>query len=152
MPDLAEGNKQRLGSQGSFRTGLISFVRWLNRNYWSPETSIEERSLDLTKMTTIFWKAIKKTCPKIWRTPENYIQLKSMGISSLSLLMHILYVEFFNSDKDWTIENIYPELKKSKIITTPKEWEVGEKLQKRGGDYKALSSIQMDIYKQIKQN
>ena len=153
MPDLSkEENKKRLGSQNSFNTGMKRFVAWLNKSYWSPETSMQEKSSDLAEMTTIFWRAIKKACPKIWRTPDDYVQLRPLGISSLSLLMHMMYIDFFNTDKEWTIENIHPELKKSKLLTTPRLWEVGGDIQKRGGNYKALESINMDIYKQMKQN
>ena len=153
MPDLdKEENKERLGSQNSFNTGLKRFVGWLDKQYWSPETSIREKSKDLAEMTTIFWRAIRQTCPKIWRSPENYVQLRPLGIASLSLLMHTMYIDFFNADKPWSIEKLVLELKKSKIMTTPKEWEVSGKLQKRGGNYKALESIQIDIYMQMKQN
>ena len=153
MPDLPkEENKLRLGTQGSFNTGLKRFVGWLNNQYWSPETSYEEKSQDLKEICTVFWRSVQKVCPKIWRTPEDYIQLKSFGIATLSLLMHTLYIDFFDRDIEWTIDNIHKHLKKSKIITTPKMWECGGELSKRGGNYKSLQSLERDIYDQIRRN
>ena len=153
MPDLSkEENKKRFGSQGSFNTGLKRFVGWLNKNYWSPETSYSEKSQDLAGICTTFWRAVSKTCPKIWRNPENYIQLKSPGIAVLSLLMHTLYVEFFDRNLEWNIDNIHKFLKKSKIVVTPKKWEIGDELSRRGGNYKALQQLEFDIYQQIKKN
>lgn len=153
MPDLSlEENKKRLGGQGSFNTGLKRFVGWLNKNYWSPETSYSEKSDDLVDICTTFWRSIQKCCPKIWRTPENYIQLKSLGIATLSLLMHTLYIDFFDRNIDWNIENLSIYIKKSNIITTPRLWEVGGELQRRGGGYKALETLQRDIYDQMRKN
>jgi len=150
MPELSsEENKKRLGSQGSFNTGLKGFVGWLNKSYWSPETSFRERSEDLSEMCSIFWRAIQKTCPKIYRNRENYVMWGSVGISSLSFLMHDLYIDFFDRDKDWTIDNLYITLKKSSIVTTPKKWEVGEEISKNG-NYKGLDKVRSNIYKQIR--
>lgn len=151
MPDLSKAeNKERFATQGSFNTGLKQFIGWLNRNYWSPETLYREKSEDLADICTIFWKSVKKTCPKIWRKPEDYIQLKSHGVSTLSLLMHTLYVDFHDRNLEWNILNIHNFLKKSKIMITPKKWEIGGELQKRGGNYKALENVQRDIYAQIR--
>lgn len=153
MPDLSkEENKKRLASQGSFNTGLKGFIGWLNKNYWSPETYYKDKGEDLAEICTTFWRAIKKTCPKIWRTPENYVQLRSNGVAILSMLMQVLYIDFYDRNIEWNIENISLALKKSKIITTPKKWEVDGEIQKRGGNYKALESVQRDIYDQIKKN
>ena len=150
MPELSsEQNKKRLGSQGSFNTGLKGFVGWLNKNYWSPETSFKERSEDLANICTIFWRAIQKTCPKIHRNREKYVMWRSIGISSLSFLMHDLYIDFFDRDINWTIDNLTSTLKKSSIITTPKRWEIGEELSKNG-NYKGLDTVRNNIYKQIR--
>lgn len=145
-----EKDATRLVTVAGFKTGLKAFVRWANREFWSPETTDGEKSKDLSDICTTFWKAVKISCPKMWRNLDDYILSSSQGVSSLSMLMGSLYQDMFNSGKDWTIDNISKEIKKSKILRTPKKWEKGGDLNKKGGGYKALEDLSCDIFKQIK--
>jgi DGQHR domain-containing protein len=151
MPEMSiEAHKACLGTQGSFNTGIKRFVGWLNKNYWSPETTIGQRSEDLAAITTTFWRSIQKTCPKIYRNRENYVMWGPVGIGSLGYLMHDLYMDFFNRDMDWTIDNLSTTLKKSSLLCSPKKWEKGEELSKGKGSYGGLEQIRNIIYKQIR--
>lgn len=153
MPDTsAEETKQLVTTMASFHTGMKGMIRWMSRQYWSPETSLRDKRNDMAEIATTYWRAVKQVCPKIWRNPNNYIMHLAQGVSSTSILMDSLFRDFFNEDKPWNITNIAEVLKKSNILTTPKWWEVGGKLSKRGGNYKQLELFAQDMYMQIRKN
>jgi DGQHR domain-containing protein len=145
-----EKDAKRLVTVAGFKTGLKSFVRFLNKDYWSPETTDGDKSKDIADITTTFWRAVKKTCPKMWRYQDDYIISASQGVSIFSMLMGNLYKEFFNMSTEWNIENICEELKKSSLIRSPQKWLKGGDINKEGGGYKALGDVSFRIYKQIK--
>jgi DGQHR domain-containing protein len=149
MPDTSK-HEERSGSICSFNTGLKHIVSWMNKEYWSPETLEGAKSEELAEICATYWNAVKRTCPKIFRNPDDYVMTTSQGISSLSLLMQVLFKDFFSTDTKWNIENISAVLKKSSLMTTPKKWIKGGEISKRGGGYKALAQLQVDIYMQTK--
>ena len=61
-----------------------------------------------------------------------------------------MYKDFFSNSIDCTLDNITEELKKSNLVRSPKKWEKGGDINKRGGGYSALGDVSMIIYKQIK--
>ena len=153
MPDTSlEESRKLVTTMASFHTGMKGLVRWMNKQYWSPETQLGDKRNDLTDISIVFWRSVKHVCPKVWKNPENYIMHLSQGVSSMSILMDSLYRDFFNSQKTWNITNISELLKRSAILTTPKDWEVGAKISKRGGNYKQLELLAQDMYMQIKRN
>jgi hypothetical protein len=123
----------------------------LNKEYWSPETNDGERARDVAEICTIYWRAVRQVCPKIFKDVDNYIMSTSQGVSSMSLLMGLLYKDFFNVQTSWNIDNIARELKKSVLLTTPRKWEKGGEISsKRSGNYRGLEDLCNDIYFQIK--
>jgi len=153
MPDTSvEEQKKLTTTMASFHTGMKGMIRWMNKQYWSPETTLGEKRNDMVEITTTYWRAVKQVCPKIWRNPDNYIMHLAQGVSSMSILMDSLFRDFFNEDKTWNISNLTESLKKSNILTTPKWWEIGDKISKRGGNYKNLELLAQDMYMQIRKN
>ena len=151
MPDtpLEEG-KTLITTMASFHTGMKEMIRWMEKEYWSPETKIDEKRDDLTKISLAFWRAVKQSCPKIWRTPSNYVMHMAQGVSAMSMLMHLLYRDFFREDVEWNINNIAEHFKLSNILMTPKWWEKGRRISKRGGNFNQLRKLAEDMYMQIR--
>ena len=147
-----EEQKKIITTMASFHTGMKGMIKWMNKQYWSPETTLGDKRNDMVEITTNYWRAVKQVCPKIWRNPDQYMMHVAQGVSSMSILMDILYRDFFNEDKAWNITNIAEALRKSNILTTPKWWEQGGKLSKRGGNYKQLELLAQDMYMQIRKN
>jgi DGQHR domain-containing protein len=153
MPDTSHDKaKNLISSLASFHTGMEKIIEWMNSNYWSPETSLEDKKSDLSDISIIFWHSIKRTCPKIWKNPDNYTMLRSQGISALSRFMKLMFQDFFLEGRDWSVNNLTQRLKKSSLLKTPKGWEVGGKISKRGGNYTQLDQLAQDIYMEIRNN
>lgn len=151
MPDTSDSSKI-ISNMASFMTGTKEMMSWMNRTYWSPEKNIIEKRNEMSEICITYWQAIKKLCPKIWKNPENYVMHKSQGIASLSILMNILFRDFYSNGIDWNVENIYNNIKRSNILTTPKDWEKSGKISLRGGNYKQLTKLAEDIFMQIRKN
>ncbi|MHA1470040.1 MAG: DGQHR domain-containing protein [Candidatus Asgardarchaeia archaeon] len=148
LPDTPKGKKISSRSS-SFITGMKPLVKWMQAEYWSEGTIQGVKADDLSRITTVFWSALKRACPKIWRNPDNYIMHRSLGIAGMSYLLGRMYSKFFNRDIDWNIENVYNSLKKSKTLTRPRLWENQAKISKGGGGYNALKAIAEQILRQI---
>jgi DGQHR domain-containing protein len=153
MPDTSvDETKKLITTMASFHTGMKGMLKWMNKQYWSPETTLGDKRNDVCDIATTYWRAVKQVCPKIWGNPDGYVMHLAQGVSSMSILMGNLYRDFFNEDTPWNITNIAEALKKSNILTTPKWWEAGGKISKRGGNYKNLELLAQDMYMQIRKN
>ena len=142
---------KKIVTSGAFSHGLKKLLAWMDKEYWSPETNDGEKAQDTADICTIYWRAVRRVCPKIFKNVDNYIMSTSQGVSSLSLLMGLLYKDFFSADTTWNISNVAKELKKSSLLTSPFKWEKnGEIATKRSGNYKGLEQLCNDIYFQIK--
>lgn len=140
---------------GSFKTGLSAFITHLDKiKFYGDNPTVDEKSEKLYEIIDVFSRAWEKACPKIWRTPKNYVMHGTKGLPVMLKVMAQLWIDIHNHgrcDDLWTVDNLRRQLRKSDIIAHAKDWEVGTgKHSGNSSGFGAIDTMANRIVQQIR--